>query len=263
MKGLILAACCLATQATADYITVQSTTSTQNSGLYDTILPMFTDTTGIGVRVVAVGTGQALKNAQRCDGDMLITHAKEAENTFVDNSFGVARHDVMYNDFVILGPAADPANLSAAESITSALKRLPDAARFVSRADESGTHKKELALWEMAGLDPRDASGTWYRETGSGMGATINAAIAMNAYVISDRATWVAFGQKRDHRILFEDDPDLFNQYGVIVVSPQHCPNVKSALATQFQTWLLSDAGQAAIEAHRVDGQQLFTPNAR
>ncbi len=247
-----------------EFIIVQSTTSTQNSGLYDALLPRFTAEAGIEVRVVAVGTGQAIKNARNCDGDVLLVHARAAEEAFVAAGFGVARADVMYNDFVIVGPAADPARVAGSRDAAAALTAIRAArAPFASRGDDSGTHKAELALWRAAGIDPAAESGTWYRETGSGMGATLNLATGMGAYALTDRATWMTFANKGGHRIAVEGDAAMFNQYGVILVSPERCPNVKAAAGQRFIDWLLSDEGQAAIAAYRRGGQQLFFPNAR
>jgi len=244
-------------------VLIQSTTSTQNSGLYDQLLPKAEAATGLTVRVVAVGTGQALKNARNCDGDVLLVHAKAAEEAFVAAGHGTERRDLMYNDFVIVGPAADPAGVAALSKAGPALARIAEAgALFASRGDDSGTHKAELRLWQAAGLDPAAASGGWYRETGSGMGATLNAAIGMGAYALVDRATWIAFGNKAGHRILVEGDPALFNQYGIIPVSPKACPRVNADGARKVFAWMLSPAGQAAIAAYKVDGQQLFFPNA-
>jgi len=246
-----------------DYILVQSTTSTQNSGLYDYIIPQFTAATGTEVRIVAVGTGQAIKNARNCDGDVLLVHAKAAEEDFVAEGYGVARHDLMYNDFVLLGPEGDPAGIAGGGDVEPALAGIAEAqALFASRGDDSGTHKKEMALWRAAGIDPTEASGAWYRETGSGMGATLNAAVGMGAYTLSDRASWIAFANKGDFRIAVEGDPALFNQYGVILVNPDHCPSVKAELGQAFIDWLLSDEGQSAIASYRLEGEQLFTPNA-
>lgn len=246
-----------------DTILVQSTTSTANSGLYDHLLPVFRETTGIQVNVVAVGTGQAIKNAQNCDGDVLLVHAKPAEEQFVADGYGTERTDLMYNDFILVGPADDPAGIAGTDDIQTALTAIAGkGALFASRGDDSGTHKKEMALWAEAGIDPTAASGAWYRATGSGMGATLNTGIGMGAYVMTDRATWISFGNKQDYRIAVEGDPDLFNQYGVIPVNPARCPNVNAAAARTFADWLVSDEGQAAIAAFRVDGQQLFFPNA-
>ncbi len=245
------------------FIILQSTTSTQNSGLYEAILPRFTEATGIEVRVVAVGTGQALRNARNCDGDVVIVHARAAEEEFVAAGYGLERRDLMYNDFVIVGPGDDPAGVAGAGSAAEALRAIARArAPFASRGDDSGTHKKEMALWAAAGLDPLAASGTWYRETGSGMGATLNTAVGMGAYALSDRATWIAFANKDDFRILFEGDPALFNQYGIIMVNPANCPDVKAGPAQRFIDWMLSPEGQRAIAAYRMGGQQLFHPNA-
>ena len=249
--------------ASDQFIIVQSTTSTQNSGLYDAILPAIEAATGIEVRVVAVGTGQAIKNARNCDGDVLLVHAKAAEEAFVAAGFGAARTDLMYNDFVLVGPGDDPAGVAGVETISAALRRIEQAKSvFASRGDDSGTHKKEVALWATAGLDPSDASGTWYRETGSGMGATLNIAVGMGAYSLTDRATWIAFANKGDHRIVLEGDAALFNQYGIIPVSPDACPSVKQAAAARFVEWMVSEPGQSAIAAYRRAGQQLFFPNA-
>lgn len=245
-------------------ILVQSTTSTANSGLYDHLLPQFTQATGIVVNVVAVGTGQAIRNATNCDGDVLLVHARASEEAFVEQGYGVQRFDVMYNDFVIVGPGADPAGLSGAADIQSALTRVAEnGALFASRGDESGTHAKELALWRLAGINPGLGSGDWYRETGSGMGATLNTGIGLGAYVLTDRATWISFGNKADYRVVFEGDPNLFNQYGVTRVNPGHCPNVQAGAGQRFVDWLISAPGQAAIAAFRVADQQLFFPNAQ
>ncbi|WP_082181994.1 substrate-binding domain-containing protein [Aestuariivita boseongensis] len=263
-RAALLALLALPLPAWADgFILMQSTTSTQNSGLFDHLLPIFTEKTGIEVRVVAVGTGQAIRNARNGDGDILFVHAKPVEEAFVADGFGLERFDVMYNDFVIVGPAGDPAGLSGQADVLGAFAALAEAqAPFASRGDDSGTHKAELRLWQAAGLDPQAASGTWYRETGSGMGATLNIAVGMGAYAMTDRATWIAFGNKGSHSIVFEGDPRLFNQYGIIAVNPARHPNVKAELAQQFVDWILSDDGQAAIAAFKVDGQQLFFPNA-
>ena len=245
------------------FIVVQSTTSTRNSGLYDHILPMFTEKTGIEVRVVAVGTGQAIRNAANGDGDVLFVHAKPTEEKFVADGHGVARFDVMHNDFVIVGPPSNPAGVAGMTDAVAALTKLAEAeAPFASRGDDSGTNKAELRLWKEAGIDVEAASGGWYRETGSGMGATLNTGTGMGAYVMTDRATWIAFGNKGDYRIAVEGDPRLFNQYGIILVNPDKHPNVKAELARQFVDWVLSGEGQTAIASYKVDGRQLFFPNA-
>jgi len=246
-----------------DFIIVQSTTSTQNSGLFDHILPMFAEETGIEVRVVAVGTGQAINNAANGDGDVLFVHAKPSEEKFVADGDGVERFDVMYNDFVVVGPADDPAGVAGRTDVVAALEKIAEAeAPFASRGDDSGTHKAELALWGQTDVDVAAASGGWYRETGSGMGATLNTGAAVGAYIMTDRATWIAFGNKGDYRIAVEGDPRMFNQYGIILVSPEKHPNVKADLGQQFVDWVISDEGQAAIADYKVDGQQLFFPNA-
>jgi tungstate transport system substrate-binding protein len=245
------------------FIIVQSTTSTQNSGLFEHILPKFQEQTGIEARVVAVGTGQALKNAQNCDGDVLFVHAKPDELKFVEAGYGGERLDVMYNDFVIVGPASDPAKIRGMKDASDALARIAEAnAPFASRGDDSGTHKKEQSLWQEAGIDPTAASGEWYRETGSGMGATLNTAVGMDAYALTDRGTWISFGNKRDFEVLVEGDDALFNQYGVIRVSPEHCPNVKTEASQEFVDWITGPQGQQAIADYQLNGQQLFFPNA-
>ena len=267
--GLALGASLLATppsalQAEDKFIIVQSTTSTQNSGLFDHILPIFTKKTGIEVRVVAVGTGQALKNAENGDGDVVLVHSKPDEEKFVADGWGVKRHDVMYNDFVIVGPGADPAKIAGAKDAAESLKNIAGAeAPFASRGDESGTHKAELKLWQDAGIDPKPSSGKWYLETGSGMGATLNTAMGKQAYTLTDRATWLSFANKGDFRILVEGDPKLFNQYGAILVNPAKHSKVKAKEGQAFIDWLIGPEGQAAIASHKIDGEQLFFPNAR
>jgi tungstate transport system substrate-binding protein len=256
---------CWASPVTAadSFIIVQSTTSTQNSGLLDYILPKFTEKTGIEVRVVAVGTGQALKNAANGDGDVLLVHAKPAEEKFIADGNGVERFDVMYNDFVIVGPSSDPAGVGGMSDAPAALAKIAAAkAPFASRGDDSGTHKKEKALWTLAGVDAAASSGDWYRETGSGMGATLNAASGMNAYTLTDRATWIAFKNRGDLEIQVEGDAKLFNQYGVILVNPQKHPKTKVKEGQAFIDWLIGKEGQAAIASYKLDGQQLFFPNA-
>lgn len=246
------------------FIIVQSTTSTQNSGLLDAILPLFSEQSGINVRVVAVGTGQAIKNATNGDGDVLLVHAKDSEEAFVAAGYGVERFDLMYNDFVLVGPADDPAQIKGNDNIVEALTTLArSGSLFASRGDDSGTHKAELRLWDAAGVDSAAASGTWYRETGSGMGATLNVGIGMGAYVLTDRATWIAFGNKGNYQIIVEGDSRLFNQYGIILVNPEKHPSVKAAEGQQLIDWLTGDKGQQAIANFKIDGQQLFFPNAQ
>lgn len=249
--------------AAEDAVVVQSTTSTQNSGFYRHVAPAFTAETGIAVRVIAVGTGQALKNARNCDGDLLITHARDAELDFVARGFGMLRRELMYNDFVIIGPPADPAGIATAQDTRGALQRIAAAgASFASRGDASGTHMKERGLWEAAGLAPRAGQDSWYRETGNGMGATLNYAVQSHSYTLTDRATWLAFGNRFDHAILMQGDPALFNQYAIVSISPERCPTVASAAADRFADWLLSPRGQAHIATLTRQGQQLFFPNA-
>ena len=251
-------------RAGENFIILQSTTSTRNSGLLDAILPVFMAETGIEVRVVAVGTGQAIKNATFGDGDVLMVHAREAEEEFVAQGWGVERFDLMYNDFIIVGPSADPAGVSGMTDVVAAINKISKAqAIFVSRGDDSGTHKAELQLWQETGVDIGSASGSWYRETGSGMGTTLNIGIGMGGYVMTDRATWIAFGFKGDHQILVEGDVRLFNQYGVILVNPVRHTSVKAEAGQMFMDWILGDKGQKLIAEFRVDGQQLFFPNAR
>lgn len=249
-------------QAQDKFITVASTTSTQNSGLFDYLLPKFEEKTGIEVRVVAVGTGQAIRLARNGDADVLFVHHKPSEEAFVADGFGVKRFDVMYNDFVLVGPADDPAGVSKAEDVEGAMQTIAEAeAAFASRGDDSGTHKREQSLWKAAGVDPKGA-GEWYRETGSGMGATLNTAVGMGAYTMSDRATWLAFQNKDDYRIVFEGDPAMFNQYGIIAVSQEKFPHVKADLAQTFVDWVISPEGQKLIASYKRDGEQLFFPNA-
>jgi len=258
--GLVIAA---ATHAEPHAITLASTTSTENSGLFAYLLPMFTAATGIDVHVVAVGTGQAIRIAANGDADVLLVHHEPSERKFVAEGHGLARHAVMHNDFVLVGPATDPAGVRGMQDAAAALKRIAETAQvFVSRGDESGTHMKELALWEAAGTDPHPASGTWYREAGSGMGATLNTARAMDGYTLCDRATWISFANKGDLEILVEGDARLYNAYSVIAVNPARHPHVHKAEAQAFVDWLVSAPAQRAIAAFRVDGQQLFFPDA-
>jgi tungstate transport system substrate-binding protein len=249
--------------AADDHIVIQSTTSTEASGLFDHILPRFEDEAGIDARVVAVGTGQALKNAQNCDGDVLFVHAKPDELKFVADGYGVDRQDVMYNDFVIVGPGSDPAGIGGSKDAAAALAKIAESeAPFASRGDDSGTHKKELSLWQAAGIDPTGASGGWYRETGSGMGATLNTASSMGAYALTDRGTWISFENKGDLEVLVEGDEVLFNQYGVILVNPKHCPSINAEGGQAFIDWITGDEGQQAIADYKLNDQQLFYPNA-
>jgi len=243
-------------------IVVASTTSTQDSGLFGYLLPIFKAKTGIDVKVVAQGTGQALDTARRGDADVVFVHAKAQEDKFVAEGYGVKRFDVMYNDFVLVGPKSDPAGVKG-KDIEAALKAISEkAAPFVSRGDRSGTHTAELALWKQAGIDIAAARGPWYREIGQGMGAALNTANALNAYVLSDRGTWISFENRGDLDILVQGDKRLFNQYGVMLVNPEKYPSVKKQLGQAFIDWLTSPEGQAAIAGYKIGGQQLFFPDA-
>src|SRR6266478_1017342 len=243
-------------------IVVASTTSTQDSGLFGYLLPIFKAKTGIDVKVIAQGTGQALDTARRGDADVVFVHAKAQEEKFVAEGFGVKRFDVMYNDFVLIGPKADPAGIKG-KDIETALKTIQaKGAPFVSRGDRSGTHTAELALWKQAGVDIDAAKGPWYREIGQGMGAALNTANALNAYVLSDRGTWISFANRGDLDIVVEGDKRLFNQYGVMLVNPEKYPSVKKDLGQTFVDWLISPEGQATIAGYKIGGQQLFFPDA-
>jgi tungstate transport system substrate-binding protein len=243
-------------------IMVASTTSTQDSGLFGYLLPIFKAKSGIDVKVIAQGTGQALDTARRGDADVVLVHAKSQEEKFLAEGFGVKRFDVMYNDFVLIGPKGDPAGIKG-KDIETALKTIQaKAAPFVSRGDKSGTHSAELALWKQAGVDIAASKGPWYREIGQGMGAALNIAGAMNGYVLSDRGTWISFKNRGDLEIAVEGDKRLFNQYGVMLVNPEKYPSVKKEFGQAFVDWLVSSEGQAAIAGYKIEGQQLFFPNA-
>ncbi len=245
--------------ARPDFILVQASTSLENSGFFDHLLPQFTAETGIAVRVVAVGTGQAIRNAANGDGDVLFVHDRGAEEAFVAAGFGTQRYDVMHNDFVLVGPEADPAGIGGGQDAATALAAIAAAgARFASRGDDSGTHKAERRLWSRGA----PAGARWYLETGAGMGATLNTAIGMGAYTLTDRATWTRFGNRAGFRILVAGDPRLFNQYGIVPVNPARHPHIRADLVRVFVDWLLSPRGQAAIAGFRVAGEQLFFPNA-
>jgi tungstate transport system substrate-binding protein len=249
-------------QAQDKFIVVASTTSTQDSGLFKHILPLFKASTGIEVRVVAQGTGQALTTARKGDADVVFVHDAEAEKKFVEEGFGVDRREVMYNDFVLVGPKTDPANVSANKNILEAFRRIATSASpFASRGDKSGTHAAELRYWAQAQIVPSVGKGGWYRETGSGMGPTLNTASAMNAYTFADRGTWLGFKNRGQLIVLLEGDQRLFNQYGVMRVNPLRHPHVKTEWAQIFIDWITSGPGQAAIAAYKIDGQQLFFPN--
>ena len=244
-------------------ITVASTTSTEQSGLFGYLLPRFTSATGIGVKVVAVGTGQALDIGRRGDADVVFVHDKVAEEKFLAEGFGVKRFDVMYNDFVVIGPKADPAHIAGGKDVAEALRKIATTrSAFVSRGDRSGTHEAELRLWKVAGVDLAAVKGDWYREIGRGMGAVLNMASSANAYLISDRGTWLAFKNRGDLAILTEGDRRLFNQYGVMLVNPARHPDVKAKEGQAFIDWLISSAGQKSIADYKVGGEQLFFTNA-
>jgi tungstate transport system substrate-binding protein len=253
---------CSAAHAQQKFITVASTTSTEQSGLFKHLLPIFEKKTGIQVRVVAVGTGQALDMGRRGDADVALVHDKAAEEKLLAEGWYVNRHDVMYNDFVLVGPKTDPAGVRGADTVVALRKILERKAPFASRGDKSGTHAAELRLWQVAGLDPAPGKGTWYRETGSGMGPTLNTASAMNAYALTDRGTWLSFKNRGDLAILVESDKRLFNQYGVMLVNPARHPHVKKAEGMAFIDWLISPEGQKAIADYKIGGEQLFFPNA-
>jgi tungstate transport system substrate-binding protein len=244
-------------------ILVASTTSTQDSGLFGHLLPLFKAKTGIDVRVVAQGTGQAIDTGRRGDADVVFVHSRAAEEKFLAEGFGVKRYPVMYNDFTLVGPQPDPAGIKGSKDIVAALKTLKDkGVPFISRGDKSGTHQAELKLWSIAGVDIAKDKGPWYREIGQGMGAALNSASASNAYVLADRATWLSFKNKGDLVIAVEGDKRLFNQYGVILVNPAKHPSVKKELGQQSIDWLVSAEGQKAIADYKVNGEQLFYPNA-
>jgi tungstate transport system substrate-binding protein len=259
-----LGALSLSAAAQDKSIVVASTTSTQDSGLFGHILPLFKAKTGIDVKVVSQGTGQALDTARRGDADVVFVHAKPQEEKFLADGFGVKRYPVMYNDFILIGPMNDPAGIKRSKDIVAALKTIKiKAAPFVSRGDKSGTHAAELALWKAANIDVAGTDkGSWYKEIGQGMGAALNTASASNAYVLADRGTWISFKNKGDLLIAVEGDKRLFNQYGVILVNPAKHPNIKKDLGQRFIDWLVSAEGQKAIADYKIDGQQLFYPNA-
>jgi len=246
------------------FIVVASTTSTEQSGLFGYVLPVFQKKTGIQVRVVALGTGQALDLARRGDADVVFVHARAAEEKFLAEGHGVRRFDVMYNDFVLIGPRADPAKVSGGRDILDALKKIKAAsAPFVSRGDRSGTHIAELDLWKLAGIDIATEKGPWYRDTGQGMGPALNTTAAMNAYILADRGTWISFKNRGELAIAVEGDKRLFNQYGVMLVNPAKHPNVKKDLGQAFVDWVISPEGQKTIAEYRIGGEQLFFPNAK
>jgi tungstate transport system substrate-binding protein len=252
-----------ATPVAGRSITVASTTSTRDSGLFDHILPLFAKKTGIEVKVVAQGTGQALDTGRRGDADVLFVHAKPAEEKFVAEGFSKARKPVMYNDFVLIGPKSDPAGIKGTKDIAAALRAIQaKQAPFVSRGDRSGTHQAELALWKKAGVDIATSKGDWYREIGQGMGAALNISSSMGAYVLADRGTWISFKNRGDLDVAVEGDKALFNQYGIMLVNPDKFPHVKAADGHAFIDWVVGPEGQKAIADYKIGGQQLFFPNA-
>ena len=266
MNGMLLAMAMLLVAATGQaeerFIVLASTTSTQQSGLFDFLLPRFEQDSGIAVRVVAVGTGQALQLGERGDADALLVHDRVGEEALVASGHGIDRRDVMYNDFVLIGPKDDPARIGGDADVADALRRIADSGSpFTSRGDDSGTHRMERRLWKLTGVVPA-ASGSWYRELGSGMGETLNTAAAMDAYVLADRATWASFRNRRNLAILVQRDPRLLNPYSSILVNPQRHPTVKAAEARIWHDWLTGPAGQAVIAAFAIDGEQLFFPSA-
>jgi tungstate transport system substrate-binding protein len=261
LLALVLAAPAYAQQK---FITVASTTSTEQSGLFKHLLPLFEKKTGIQVRVVALGTGQALDMGKRGDADVVFVHAKQLEEKFVAEGFGVKRFEVMYNDFVLVGPKADPAKIGGTKDIVAALQKIKAAqAPFASRGDRSGTHFAELQLWKTAGIDIAKDRGPWYRDTGSGMGPTLNTAAGMNAYALTDRGTWLSFKNRGDLVISVEGDQRLFNQYGVMLVNPAKHAHVKKEMGQAFVDWVISPDGQRAIADYKIGGEQLFFPNAQ
>ena len=264
LAGGLLALCAMPAPAQENFIVVASTTSTEQSGLFGYLLPLFEKDTGIKVRVVALGTGQALDLARRGDADVVFVHDQPAEEKFLAEGFGVKRFPVMYNDFVLVGPKSDPAGIGGGKDILEALRKIETAkAPFVSRGDKSGTHAAELRYWQDAGVDLEAKKGPWYRDTGSGMGPTLNTASAMSGYVLADRGTWLSFKNRGDLTVLVEGDRRLFNQYGVMLVNPAKHPQVKKELGQQFVDWVVSPQGQTAIAGYKIGGEQLFFPNAQ
>ena len=251
-------------QAQTKFITVASTTSTEQSGLFSYILPIFKTKTGIEVRVIAQGTGQALKTGERGDADVVFVHDTAAEEKFVAAGYGIDRREVMYNDFVVVGPKTDPAGIRNVKDVSAGLKKIAaNKSPFASRGDDSGTHKAELRLWKAADIDVKAASGKWYREAGSGMGETLNTAAGLNAYTLTDRGTWLSFKNRGDLAVLLEGDQRLFNQYGVMLVNPAKHPHIKKAMGRAFIDWITSGEGQKTIADFKIDGEQLFFPNAK
>jgi len=264
LKIVLAMLVCTLAQAQTRFITVASTTSTEQSGLFKHLLPLFEKKAGFQVRVVALGTGQALDMGKRGDADVVFVHARPLEEKFVAEGFGVKRHEVMYNDFVLIGPKSDPARVVGGRDALEAFRKVRAMqASFVSRGDRSGTHFSELEIWKAAGIDIAKEKGSWYRDTGQGMGPALNTAAGMNAYILADRGTWLSFKNRAELRIVLEGDPRLFNQYGIILVSPAKHPSVKREMGQAFIDWVTSPDGQAAIAAYKIGGEQLFFPNAK
>ena len=262
-RSLLALLFALPVHAQEKFITVSSTTSTEESGLFKYLLPIFQRKAGFQVRVVAVGTGQALDIARRGDADVVFVHAKPLEEKFLAEGQGVRRFDVMYNDFVLIGPKSDPAKVAGTKDIVAALQKIKAAqAPFVSRGDRSGTHFAELSLWKLAGIDIAKDKGPWYRDTGQGMGPALNSASGMNAYILSDRGTWLSFKNRGELAIAVEGDKRLFNQYGIMLVNPAKHPNVKKVMGQAFVDWVISPEGQKVIADYKINGEQLFFPNA-
>ena len=244
-----------------EFIVLQSTTSARDSGFYDFILPKFDQTSGVEVRVVAVGTGQAIKNSRRCDADVLIAHHKESEERLILDGYGLYRKEFMYNDFVLVGPKSDPAGVEKARSIVTSLKLIKEKRNvFISRGDDSGTHKKEFSLWKMTGSVPNPKQHKWYYSVGQGMGGALNVAVNKDGYILSDRSTWESFKNKKNHKIVVENEPLLFNYYGVIPINPEKCPDAKRKKVEVFVKWLISDKTKKLIEKFKVNNKQLFFP---
>ena len=263
LRALLALALCVSAQAQEKFITVASTTSTEQSGLFKHLLPIFERKTGIQVRVVAVGTGQALDIGRRGDADVVLVHAKPLEEKFMAEGQGVKRYDVMYNDFVLIGPKADPAHVAGTKDVATAFRKIKEAsAPFVSRGDRSGTHFAELEIWKLAGIDIAREKGPWYRDTGQGMGPALNTAAGMNAYILADRGTWLSFKNRGGLTIVVEGDKRLYNQYGVMLVNPARHPSVKKEMGQAFVDWLISAEGQQAVADYKINGEQLFFPNA-
>ena len=261
---LSLFVCTIPAAAAPKSIILATTTSTQDSGLLDVLVPLFEKESGLQVKTISVGSGQAMKMGEKGEADVLLVHSPDAEKKFVAEGFGVKREEVMYNDFVLVGPKDDPAKIGGSKDIAEALRKIESAkAPFVSRGDKSGTHAAELRLWKTAGIEIEQAKGPWYRETGSGMGPALNTAASMNGYIVTDRGTWLSFKNRQDLGVLVQGDPRLFNQYGVILVNPAKYPHVKKELGQQFTDWIVSPEGQQAIASYKIDGEQLFFANSK